>query len=127
VIADANEKRRAGTAALYGITDQGDDALRGTVDIFFHEHVRATVGYGVAPEARGRGLATGAVRTLSGWAFEHAPQLVRLELLVMPGNVASTIVAERAGFVREGVLRSIYPYGNEHRDVIVYSLLLSDL
>jgi len=50
----------------------------------------------------------------------------RLELWIVPGNVASTQVAKRAGFQREGVFRSRLPFGDELSDVVVFSLLRTD-
>ena len=122
----ADELWLAGTAALFAITVAADDTLLGTINLHFYDPTRASLGYGVAPDARGQGLATRALTLVSRWAFEVAPELVRQELWIMPGNEASIIVAERSGFQREGVFRSRFAYGDEFRDVIVYSLLRSD-
>lgn len=85
----------------------------------------AEAGYIVASKARGRGVATRALRMLSAWAFDHL-QLERLELRVDTTNPASARVAERAGFTREGVLRSVYMKEGVRADQAVYSLLRSD-
>jgi len=61
----------------------------------------AEAGYWVAPGARRRGVASGALELLTRWAFESLG-LRRLELHVIEGNVASERVAERAGFRRTG-------------------------
>ena len=50
-------------------------------------------------------VGTRAVRLVCAYAFERLG-LERLELFTLPGNAASERVAERAGFQREGVLRS---------------------
>ena len=42
-------------------------------------------------------------------------------------NEPSQRVAEKAGFVREGVLRSSLVHKGERRDVIMYSLVREDL
>jgi RimJ/RimL family protein N-acetyltransferase len=42
-------------------------------------------------------------------------------------NVASQGVAMRAGFTREGVLRSYMTHGCGPADVVMFSLVLSDL
>lgn len=62
---------------------------------------RAAIGYWLAPEARGRGVATHTVRLVARWAFEEL-QVARLELMCAPENRASQRVAERCGFTREG-------------------------
>lgn len=65
------------------------------------------VGYWVAPEARGRGVATRSARLLCQWAFdEDGLDLVRLELDTAAPNEASNAVARRLGFTHEGTRRS---------------------
>ena len=44
-----------------------------------------------------------------------------------PWNEASIRTAERAGFRREGLLRSWQEVGAERKDMLMYSLLPSDL
>ena len=89
------------------------------------QHRRATVSFWVAPQARGRGVATEAVRLGAAWAFERLG-LQRLELYVEPENVASLRVTERCGFSREGLLRSHFVRHGERRDVLVYGLLAEE-
>ena len=57
---------------------------------------RAALGYWLAPEARGRGVATQAVRLLARWAFAELG-LARLELTCGPDNEASQQIADRCG------------------------------
>ena len=78
-------------------------------------------GSGWGPDARGRGVATHAVRLIAGWAFTELG-LARLELTCGPDNEASQRVAERCGFTREG-LRSHMPFKGGRRDTVVFSLL----
>jgi RimJ/RimL family protein N-acetyltransferase len=61
------------------------------------------IGYWLLPSARGRGLATRAVRLLSDWAV-HGLGIMRLQLLTEPANEQSQRVAERGGFHRVGIL-----------------------
>lgn len=88
----------------------------------------AEVGYWVAPWARGRGTATRAARLLAGWVLGTL-RYERLQLRADPLNTASCRVAERAGFTREGVLRSVRTNPRQGRriDIAVYSLLRSEL
>jgi RimJ/RimL family protein N-acetyltransferase len=90
------------------------------------EQRRASVGYWLAPEARGRGVATHAVRLIARWAFEDL-RLQRLELTCGPDNQASQRVAQRCGFVREGVLRSHMRFKGGRRDTVVFGLLPGEL
>ena len=62
------------------------------------------IGYWTAPEAQRKGLATRAVRLLSRWAVQHA-EVIRIEALLDPCNVASRRVGENSGFQPEGQLR----------------------
>jgi RimJ/RimL family protein N-acetyltransferase len=57
------------------------------------------VSYWVAAPARGRGVATRALRLLSEWAFA-ALELSAIRLWTHADNVASRLVAERAGYRR---------------------------
>ena len=60
------------------------------------------LGYGLAPDAVGHGYMTEAANGIVGIAFEELG-LHRVEVNIMPRNARSLAVAERAGFVREGL------------------------
>lgn len=66
---------------------------------------KTEVGFWCRTSATGRGYVTEAVRALADYAFRHI-QAVRVELITGEENTASRRVAERAGFVLEGVLRN---------------------
>lgn len=87
-------------------------------------HDTAWMSYWLAPEARGRGLASRALDALSRRCF--AEGLHRLELGARTNNPASIAVAERAGYVREGVERERLRYGDERFDVARYARLATD-
>jgi RimJ/RimL family protein N-acetyltransferase len=84
------------------------------------------VGYWVKREARGRGVATRALRLLSRWAFDEL-RARRVQLLTEPDNKASQRVAEKAGFTAEGKLRSYIELKGRRRDAIMYGLIPEDL
>ncbi|NEK57257.1 GNAT family N-acetyltransferase [Geodermatophilus sabuli] len=80
------------------------------------------IGYWVAPWARGRGFAAEAARALADWAFTHGAP--RVHLFTDVDNTASQAVAERAGFRREGVVRSCLPYRDGSRsDAVLFGRL----
>jgi ribosomal-protein-serine acetyltransferase len=66
---------------------------------------RANLGYWVRSGVSRRGVATAAVHLLHEWALANT-DLVRLEIVVAAGNIASHRVAEKSGAAREGVLRN---------------------
>lgn len=113
-----------GTVAELAIVVDG--RLVGATHLAFYSDWRASVAYWLAAEARGRGLATRAVRLVTGWGFETFERLVRIELWSIVGNKASDAVAHRAGFTEEGVLRSRLPIRGEYRDVRCFSLVRGD-
>lgn len=126
-ITDATAHWRSGTAQSFMITDASNGSLAGGVGVHASEHLEVReIGYWVARDARGRGLATRAVRLVSRWVIPVLG-LRRLELMTHVDNVGSQAVAERAGFTREGVLRSYATIGCGLADVVMFSLLPEDL
>jgi RimJ/RimL family protein N-acetyltransferase len=82
---------------------------------------RVEIGYWLLAEGRGRGIATRVARALAMHAFHVG--LRRVEAVVRPENTASIRVLERAGFTREGLMRSLLRHGDGRADAILYSLL----
>jgi len=117
---------REGSWAVFRIVDAATDQVVGGINLRFGEHEIAEVSYFLSAAVRGRGVATRAVRLVSGWAFDELG-IERIELRVHPENPASRRVAERAGFTREGVERGsrAWPDGTRF-DSIVFSLLPAD-
>jgi ribosomal-protein-alanine N-acetyltransferase len=110
----------------FAIVDAQTDELLGVIGFLVMDHARGHFGYWVGKEARGRGVATRALRLLTRWAVEERG-LARLQLVVEPENLASIRVAERAGFRREARLRSYVELRGARRDVYMYALLREDL
>jgi [ribosomal protein S5]-alanine N-acetyltransferase len=87
----------------------------------------AETGYWVIPRARGRGLATRAIRLASAWALSDVG-LSRVEAHVEPENAASQRALLAAGFRAEGVLRSFLTSNDGRRaDAAVFSRIAGDL
>jgi RimJ/RimL family protein N-acetyltransferase len=110
----------------FAITEDG--RVVGAIGLDIVESIRqGTIGYWCAQEARGRGVTTRALRLLSEHAFQNLG-LERLQLFTDPDNLASQRVAEKAGYQREGVLRSHLPQRDgTRRDSIAFSLLPGEL
>ena len=89
------------------------------------ESREAEAGYIVAPAARGRGVAVRALRLLTDWSLGELG-LERVELRIEVENEPSIRVAERSGYIREGVLRSVHFKQGLRADIAVYSRLASD-
>jgi RimJ/RimL family protein N-acetyltransferase len=79
------------------------------------------IGYFVLPTARGRGVATTIARTLAEHAFSLG--IERVAAYVNVGNTASERVLEKAGFTREGVVRSMPKPDGRRVDKTLFSLL----
>jgi RimJ/RimL family protein N-acetyltransferase len=124
---EAYEKaREAGTREGFAILDaETGDFLGIATAVHLDEDAgEAELGYILAPEARGRGAATDALLQLTDWAF--AKGLVRLELRIDASNDPSVRVAERCGYQREGLLRSVHFKAGRRTDVLIYSRLSGD-
>ena len=83
---------------------------------------RLAVGYSTSPQEQGRGVATDALRAVTAFAWTLT-EAHRVELYVEPWNTASIRTAERAGYAREGLLRSHQEIGGRRRDMLLYAAL----
>jgi RimJ/RimL family protein N-acetyltransferase len=115
---------RGGDRLARAIVDASTDDLLGSVDVRLSE--TGSIGYWVVPWARGRGVATRALVLLSRWAIREGG-VERLELYTDVANLASQRVAEKAGFQREGVLRSHLVFRGGRRNSVIFSLLPGDI
>jgi RimJ/RimL family protein N-acetyltransferase len=117
-----------GKSGLFGVYEITEGRLLGLVslhkidlDLSFGE-----LGYRIAPWARGQGVATTAVRTVTDWAFGFLG-LTRMQLIHAVENAASCRVAEKCGYLWEGTTRSSYRYGDgELHDEHIHGRLASD-
>jgi len=106
VVADVHSGVTFGGGTLHHL-----DSERGIIEI----------GYWLYPRARGRGIATKVARALAEYAFTLGVQ--RVTAYVSAGNLQSERVLERAGFAREGVLRSMPRPDGGRVDKTIFSLL----
>jgi RimJ/RimL family protein N-acetyltransferase len=93
----------------------------GTLHHFDWDHGQAEIGYWLFTHTRGRGTATKTARFLAEYGFSLG--LERIEARVFAGNGASERVLERAGFTREGVVRSMPMRAGGRANQTLFSLL----
>ena len=119
-----------GAGAFFAVVDPADGTLLGSLGLRLAGLPQgvAEVGYWIAREARGRGVASHAVRLAARWILGEVG-IERLQLRADTLNVSSQRVAEKAGFTREGVLRSMHynPRQGRRVDFVLFSLLPGEL
>jgi RimJ/RimL family protein N-acetyltransferase len=103
----------------FAITEAKTGTFLGAVTLRLREG--GTVGYWLAPEARGRGVMTEAVKAVVQWA-RSTHGIERLFLTTHPGNVASQRVAERAGFVQVGITDHEPPFRDGTTSAVLFEL-----
>jgi len=79
----------------------------------------------VSRAARGRGIAGRALKLLTDWGLGEL-ELERIELRIDASNPGSERVADRAGYRREGMLRSVHFKEGRRADVAVWARLRTD-
>jgi ribosomal-protein-alanine N-acetyltransferase len=106
---------------------RADGFLVGGVGLMLHSGTsqhRAELGYWMARDHRGRGVATAGARAMVRYAFGDLG-LRRIEATSSPHNLASHCVLEKAGFQREGLLASYHIKDGVLLDVILFAILAS--
>ncbi|MEU8127312.1 GNAT family N-acetyltransferase [Micromonospora sp. NPDC049049] len=113
----------AASWAIVGADDRplGQVGLRGVL----LAEASAQLSYWLVPAARGRGIATEALRALTRWSFTRAG-LHRLALDHSTANTASCRVATRADFPVEGVLRGSVRHADGWHDMHLHARLRTD-
>jgi [ribosomal protein S5]-alanine N-acetyltransferase len=109
------------TAWRWAVEEAGRFA--GNVDV--HSGTPPFLGFGLAPEARGRGVMSRAVRLAVRWAFTQAGLPV-VHWWAQEGNLASWRVAHACGFTFEGTRRRALPGRDGLVDGWFGSLLATD-
>jgi RimJ/RimL family protein N-acetyltransferase len=103
---------------------QQDLAIIGTISLphVDRQGLKAEIGYTLAVNYWGQGLATEAVKIIVDYCFTDLG-LWRLEAYLLPENVASVRVLEKNGFRCEGFCRQFTQIRRRWRGVLKYSLL----
>jgi RimJ/RimL family protein N-acetyltransferase len=121
------ERERGEGINLAVLSADGSELLGSmSVRIASWPDMRGQLGYLVGAHARGRGVAPRAIRVAARWGFRTLG-LERIEILVHPENEPSQRAAEKAGFTREGILRSYTRVKAERFDMWSFSALPGEL
>jgi RimJ/RimL family protein N-acetyltransferase len=110
-------------ARTYVLVGREDGAVRGAFDLRRDEPHRFGFGYVLARRCWGQGLMPEALAAVAEWALAQ-PGVFRFNALCDVENLASARAMEKAGLVREGLLRrrSVHPnIGDEPRDCFLYA------
>jgi ribosomal-protein-alanine N-acetyltransferase len=83
------------------------------------------IGYWIGERYAGRGLMLEALGLLTAHAFETL-RLHRIEAACIPDNLRSLRLLEKAGFQREGLLRSYLRINGKWQDHYLYALVAGD-
>lgn len=116
-----------GRAVRWAMTRKSDGRLVGTIGFhgWHQRYFRADIGYDLAPEHWGLGLATEAAARVVTYGFEEMV-LNRIQAVVVPANPASRRVLAKIGFRGEGILREYLVSDERFMDVEMLRLLRSE-
>ena len=116
----------SGRQLALAVVDAGDAVLGGVgLSNFDWSDLKGEIGYWVAPEARGRGTGTRAVRLLSTWARPSSASNGWSCLRTL--ETRPLALAQSAGFTREGLLRRYRRRHGVREDLVMFSRLAEDL
>ncbi|GGM48853.1 GNAT family N-acetyltransferase [Microbacterium saperdae] len=119
-----HDRLRLRTGYSFAIADAHSDVAMGQIGLWLRDadRGRVSIGYWVGSRHRRHGIASAALAAISDWGLT-LPGVHRVELYVEPANEGSWRVAERCGFLREGLLRGWQEIGSRRRDMYMYSRL----
>ncbi|MFS8199391.1 GNAT family N-acetyltransferase [Streptomyces sp. CWNU-52B] len=84
------------------------------------------IGIGLLPEVRGQGIGTRAQAMIAQYLFAHTEKN-RVDAHTNVKNIAEQRALEKAGFTREGVLRGAQFRNGTYHDMVLYSILRSEV
>jgi ribosomal-protein-serine acetyltransferase len=111
--------------SMFGFTifeNQTGQTLGGCSIVNRPVHRNGMLGYWIRTSRTKQGLATEAAALLARFGFTQLG-LIRIEIIAATGNIASQRVAEKAGALREGLLRNRLLIRGKTFDAYVFSLI----
>lgn len=119
---------RSGVHFAFAVTAADSGELLGAAGLSRHDRLRrcANLGYWVRQSHQRQGTGTAAARLVARFGFTQL-ELIRIEVVILPGNAPSRAVAKRIGATFETMARSrLWARGQAH-DAAVYGLIAQDL
>ena len=118
--------REQGLREVWALVEEGGAVVGfGCAPVIDRRTGEVELGYAVESAFQRRGYATGALRLMTDWAFDEIGA-ERVLLVTSLENVPSHKVAERCGYVREGVQRSVWLREGEREDAVTWSRIRAD-
>lgn len=127
-LARYRDDRAHGTGASFFIFEERSGRLMGGItvgNVRYGVAQTGQIGYWIGQRYAGNGFMYEALSLTSKHAFESL-RLHRLEAACIPGNSRSIGVLEKAGFRREGLLRSYLLINGAWHDHFLYALIADD-
>ncbi len=108
----------------WAITLKGNNTLIGFIGHYRikWEHFRSEIGYMLAPEFQGKGIATEAIKLVVDYGFNEM-NMHSLEAVIDPENSASAKVLDKNNFIKEAHFKENEFYDGKFLDSVIYSLL----
>jgi ribosomal-protein-serine acetyltransferase len=89
------------------------------------DNLKTEIGYWISETYQHKGIITRSGKRLIEYVFDEL-KLNRIQLKAATGNLKSQAVAERLGFIREGIEREGELHSRGFVDLVVFSLLKRD-
>jgi RimJ/RimL family protein N-acetyltransferase len=127
-IAHCRESWQHGEQFAFAIRETDSHTLLGGVGLNQRnrQHRSANLGYWIRRSRQGHGIAASAGRLAAAYGFAQL-ELIRIDILTAPDNLASRRTAERIGARFESMARHRLWTGTHAEDAAVYGLLPADL
>lgn len=105
-----------------------DGKVVGSISFGRKSEFELSIGYRIIKEEdRNRGYMTEALKLFSSYLFETTPLITRLSLYTAEDNHSSRRLAEKCGYVQEGILRNAYFYRGRVCNWVIYSILRGEI
>lgn len=120
-----NEDAASNTGITWGIAlNEKPEIMIGSIGFWriIKDHYRAEIGYMLLPEYFRKGYMNEAIKTVIQYGFKKM-NLHSIEANINPGNIASEILLENNGFIKEAYHRENFYYNGRFLDSAIYSLI----